>query len=120
MRIDRPVGGAQMTFPHPVDFNSYIAQVRNVELLPWTGEVVELVGLLVASRGPAVAIGDCCEVLTSSGRRIRTQVVGFRDGHVLRASAGFSSATASAAARRPPLQTWFQFIRAVTKKSLLS
>jgi FliI/YscN family ATPase len=72
-----------MTFPNPVDFNSYIAQVRNVELLPWTGEVVELVGLLVASRGPAVAIGDCCEVLTSSGRRIRTQVVGFRDGHVL-------------------------------------
>ncbi|MGA3042368.1 MAG: FliI/YscN family ATPase [Bryobacteraceae bacterium] len=72
-----------MTIPNPLDFNSYIAQVRNAELLPWTGEVVELVGLLVASRGPAVAIGDCCEVLTSSGRRIRTQVVGFRDGHVL-------------------------------------
>jgi FliI/YscN family ATPase len=30
-----------------------------------------------------VAIGDCCEVITSAGRRIRTQVVGFRDGHVL-------------------------------------
>jgi flagellum-specific ATP synthase len=67
----------------PTDFSSYISQVRNAELLPWTGEVVELVGLLVASRGPAVAIGDCCEVLTSTGRRIRTQVVGFRDGHVL-------------------------------------
>ena len=72
-----------MTFPSPIDFNAYIAQVRNVELLPWTGEVVELVGLLVASRGPAVAIGDCCEVITSTGRRVRTQVVGFRDGHVL-------------------------------------
>jgi FliI/YscN family ATPase len=45
--------------------------------------VVELVGLLVASRGPAVAVGDFCEVITSAGRRIRTQVVGFRDGHVL-------------------------------------
>ncbi len=65
------------------DFSSYISNVRNAELLPWTGEVVELVGLLVASRGPAVAIGDCCEVLTATGRRVRTQVVGFRDGHVL-------------------------------------
>jgi FliI/YscN family ATPase len=30
-----------------------------------------------------VAVGDFCEVITSAGRRIRTQVVGFRDGHVL-------------------------------------
>jgi len=39
--------------------------------------------MLVASNGPAVAVGDFCEVLTSSGKRIRTQVVGFRDGQVL-------------------------------------
>jgi FliI/YscN family ATPase len=44
---------------------------------------MELVGMLVASRGPAAAVGDFCEVMTSSGKRIRTQVVGFRDGHVL-------------------------------------
>jgi FliI/YscN family ATPase len=72
-----------MTTPHSIDLNPYIAGVRNLELLPWTGEVVELVGLLVASRGPAVAVGDFCEVITSAGRRIRTQVIGFRDGHVL-------------------------------------
>src|SRR5215831_4801131 len=39
--------------------------------------------MLVASKGPAVALGDFCEVITSSGRRIRTQVAGFRNGHVL-------------------------------------
>jgi FliI/YscN family ATPase len=39
--------------------------------------------MLIASRGPAAAIGDFCEVLTSNGRRIRTQVIGFRDGNVL-------------------------------------
>lgn len=61
----------------------YIAQVRNTELLPWSGEVVELVGMLVASRGPNVAVGDFCEVVSSSGRRIRTQVIGFRDGLIL-------------------------------------
>ena len=72
-----------MTAPQLIDLNPYIAGVRSFELLPWTGEVVELVGLLVASRGPAVAVGDFCEVVTSTGRRIRTQVIGFRDDHVL-------------------------------------
>ncbi len=47
------------------------------------GTVTELIGLVVESRGPAVAIGDFCEVITSNGRRIRTQVIGFRNGSVL-------------------------------------
>lgn len=72
-----------MTVPEPLNLTRYIHQVRNTELLPWSGEVVELVGMLVASRGPAVAVGDFCEVQASSGRRIRMQVIGFRDGHVL-------------------------------------
>ena len=42
------------------------------------GEVVELVGLIVESRGPAAAIGDFCEIRTRSGRSLRTQVIGFR------------------------------------------
>jgi len=72
-----------MTSPQTLDLSPYIAQVRDAELLPWTGEVAEVVGILVASKGPAVAVGDFCEVATSSGRRIRTQVIGFRNGHVL-------------------------------------
>ena len=47
------------------------------------GHVTELVGLVVESRGPSAAIGDFCELLTSTGRRVRAQVIGFRDGHVL-------------------------------------
>src|SRR5450755_3322081 len=54
-----------------------------IELLPWVGEVTEMVGLLIASRGPVVSIGDFCEVRTSSGRSIRSQVIGFRDEQVL-------------------------------------
>ena len=72
-----------MTSPGGLNLDAYIACVRNTELLPWSGEVVELVGLLIASRGPSVAVGDFCEVQSSSGRRIRTQVIGFRDGLVL-------------------------------------
>jgi FliI/YscN family ATPase len=66
-----------------LDLRPFISMVRGTELLPWTGEVAEVVGMLIASRGPAVAVGDFCEVLTSAGRRIRTQVIGFRNGHVL-------------------------------------
>jgi flagellum-specific ATP synthase len=72
-----------MTQPMQLDLNPYINQVRNSILLPWAGEVVEMVGLLIASRGPAAAVGDFCEVATSSGRRVRTQVIGFRNGNVL-------------------------------------
>jgi FliI/YscN family ATPase len=38
---------------------------------------------LIESRGPNAAIGDFCEIQTSGGRPIRTQVIGFRDGRVL-------------------------------------
>jgi len=54
-----------------------------VDVLPWVGEVTEMVGLVIASRGPVVSIGDFCEVRTSSGRSIRSQVIGFRNEHVL-------------------------------------
>src|SRR5215470_7440229 len=60
-----------------------IQEVSRIELLPWAGEVTELVGLLIASRGPVVSVGDFCEVTTASGRVIRSQVIGFRNGRVL-------------------------------------
>jgi FliI/YscN family ATPase len=39
--------------------------------------------MLIESRGPAVALGDFCEIRTGTGRSIRSQVAGFRDGRVL-------------------------------------
>src|SRR6202451_2818528 len=62
---------------------SLIQHTPEIELLPWVGEVTEMVGLLIASRGPVVSIGDFCEIRTSSGRSIRSQVIGFRNGQVL-------------------------------------
>ena len=66
-----------------IDLTPYFEKLRRVNPTLWTGEVTELIGLLVESRGPAAAIGDFCEVQTQSGRGIRTQVIGFRNGHVL-------------------------------------
>src|SRR5579884_1905380 len=67
----------------PLDLNSYPALLDRIQPIRLEGEVVELVGLLVESRGPSAAIGDFCEIRTRTGRTIRTQVVGFRNGRVL-------------------------------------
>ncbi|HWZ34255.1 MAG TPA: FliI/YscN family ATPase [Bryobacteraceae bacterium] len=66
-----------------VSLAPYISAVGQADPLPWVGEVTAIVGLLIESAGPAVAIGDFCEVAASNGRSIRTQVIGFRNGHVL-------------------------------------
>src|SRR5439155_15244552 len=61
----------------------YHAELERLSPLCWSGQVEQVVGLLVESRGPSAAIGDFCEVTTGTGRRIRTQVIGFRNGRVL-------------------------------------
>jgi len=61
----------------------YHEKLARIETCRWTGTVTELVGLLVESNGPVAAVGDFCEIVTQSGRPIRTQVIGFRDGRVL-------------------------------------
>jgi flagellum-specific ATP synthase len=66
-----------------IDLAPYMADVQALDPMRRSGEVVELTGLLVVSRGPAAAVGDFCEIHTAAGRTIRTQVIGFRDGHVL-------------------------------------
>jgi len=64
-------------------FSQLNGHLADIEILPWIGEVTEMVGLLIASRGPVVSIGDFCEIRTSSGRSIRSQVIGFRNDRVL-------------------------------------
>lgn len=67
----------------PIDFSRYAAALSRINPLRLEGEVVELVGLIVESRGPSAALGDFCEIRTRGGRGIRTQVIGFREGRVL-------------------------------------
>jgi len=66
-----------------LDFRPHLEALERLETYRWSGTVTELVGLLIESEGPAAAVGDFCEIHCAGGRRIRTQVVGFRDGRVL-------------------------------------
>jgi FliI/YscN family ATPase len=66
-----------------IDLSSYFDRLPAIDPVLSCGVVTELVGLLVESQGPAAGVGDFCEVQTFSGRAIRTQVLGFRNGRVL-------------------------------------
>jgi flagellum-specific ATP synthase len=66
-----------------IDVSRYMTLLNRLQSVRMEGEIIELVGLIVESRGPAAAMGDFCEIRTRSGRSIRTQVIGFRDGRVL-------------------------------------
>jgi flagellum-specific ATP synthase len=66
-----------------LSLSPYLEDVEAMDPMRWAGEVVDLVGLLVESRGPVAAIGDFCEIQASGGQRVRAQVIGFRDGRVL-------------------------------------
>jgi len=66
-----------------MDLAAYHQKLTRIDTCRWTGTITELVGLLVESNGPAVGVGDFCEITTEDGRLIRTQVIGFRDGRVL-------------------------------------
>jgi flagellum-specific ATP synthase len=66
-----------------LDLSAYFEEVECAKQFQWTGQVTKVAGLLIESRGPSVGIGEFCEIQCASGRRIRTQVIGFREGRVL-------------------------------------
>lgn len=66
-----------------LNLGPYFDLLKRADTFVLAGRVTEMVGLLIASRGPAAAVGDFCEVQSSGGRRIRVQVIGFRNGQVL-------------------------------------
>lgn len=66
-----------------IDISPYLDRLTVMDSSEWSGTVAQIIGLTVESRGPAAAVGEFCEIRTSSGRAVRTQVIGFRDGRVL-------------------------------------
>jgi len=67
----------------PLSLSRYTDVLPDLDLLRWRGEVTEVTGMVIESRGPASPIGGFCEIRTARGRSIRTQVAGFRNGRIL-------------------------------------
>jgi len=66
-----------------LDFGSYFRLLEAGDPVVSMGTVTEMVGLLIESSGPAAAVGDFCEIRTSTGRTARVQVNGCRNGRIL-------------------------------------
>jgi len=71
-----------MTTTDSIDFAPYLSCLAGQELHRWRGTITDVTGFVIESQGPASKIGGFCEI-RSSGKIIRTQVIGFRNGRIL-------------------------------------
>ena len=61
----------------------YLHRARETHLVEKRGFVTQVIGLVIESTGPMVAVGDVCEIEAADGERILSEVVGFRGDCVL-------------------------------------
>lgn len=62
----------------------YVAAIQQAEFVRRIGRVCRLSGLVIESEGPAVAVGDVCEISGRNGTPpIAAEVVGLKHGNVL-------------------------------------
>ncbi len=66
-----------------LDLSRFEALLPDLDTMRWRGVVTDVTGFVIESQGPASPIGGFCEIHTGNGRRIRTQVAGFRNGRIL-------------------------------------
>ena len=66
-----------------LNIQAYESFLRTGDFFQRKGHVTDVAGMLIESDGPAAALGDFCEILLPAQKRIRAQVIGFRNGKVL-------------------------------------
>lgn len=67
-----------------IAYDMYANQINNISTVKHFGKVTQVVGLVIESAGPSVSIGRLCEIENrEDGRRVKAEVVGFRDNKIL-------------------------------------
>jgi flagellum-specific ATP synthase len=67
-----------------IPYDLYANRIRNASTIKQSGRVVQIIGLVIESIGPAVSVGDLCQIENSeNGDKVRAEVVGFRDNRTL-------------------------------------
>ena len=65
-------------------FEFYRHRLEEIDPIVQRGEILNIVGMVMESRGPSVAIGDLCHIFVEDARKAgRAEVVGFRNNRVL-------------------------------------
>ena len=67
-----------------IDLDKYENLLERIDPVSFNGKVIQVIGLVIESLGPAVSIGEVC-IITSGKQdaRIKAEVVGFRNNKVL-------------------------------------
>ena len=66
-----------------IDIKKYSAFVETNSFVKKTGKISRIIGLMIESDGPGVAIGCICTIQSRTRPPIEAQVVGFRDNQTL-------------------------------------
>jgi len=67
-----------------IPYDLYTDRIERAGTIKQTGRVVQIIGLVIESIGPAVSIGDLCQIENpETSQKIKTEVVGFRDNRIL-------------------------------------
>jgi flagellum-specific ATP synthase len=61
----------------------YLHRAKEAHVIEKRGYVTQVIGLVIESAGPMVAVGDICQIEAAGGERILSEVVGFRGECVL-------------------------------------
>ena len=63
--------------------DSYLRRLTSLQPWRWRGQVIQSLGNTIVSSGPAVFVGECCEVMDSSGEIHLAEAIGFRGSQVI-------------------------------------
>src|SRR5687768_3403167 len=61
----------------------YLHRAREAHVIEKRGYVTQVIGLVIESAGPMVAVGDICQIEAANGEGVLSEVVGFRGESVL-------------------------------------
>lgn len=67
-----------------INLDAYFHRLRQMDPVKTVGSVKRAVGLVVESQGPAVSVGELCQIVGKDrSQSILAEVIGFRDNYVL-------------------------------------
>lgn len=67
-----------------IPYELYASRIEQASTIKQSGRVAQIIGLVIESIGPAVSIGDLCQIENpETGDKIKAEVVGFRDNRIL-------------------------------------
>jgi flagellum-specific ATP synthase len=67
-----------------LDWEKLVRRARSVEPIRQNGRVIQVIGLVIESEGPAGSVGELCYLSTvGGGALVPAEIVGFKEGRVL-------------------------------------